>query len=235
MKQETSVVEVIPSLQLPADPSWERARGFVGQIQTGIEGVVRLGLELKALHNQWHNNGRGGDRKSDAAQIKRPLADDRSQDIHPAALAQGWQAKVREEIGISHQAAMRIMDKAMYVKMIASVSSGRSVLYLDSRRREKTLEPTAEHQALAQEAMQEIVVGSATPSRAWAGIVGEGGRRKGRVAERAAVDHAENLKDGLRKLKNSLRHWRKLEPGERAEIECLWSEVAGMLPDTWTV
>jgi hypothetical protein len=217
----------------------------VAQVQSGIEGIVRLGLELKALQDEFHGIGHGGDRKSETARENQASARGRligkgseedRQGIHPAELARGWQARVREEIGISHQAALRIMEKALYVKMISSVSAGRTVAYIDSRRKEQVLEPTEEHIALAKDAMTEVVTGSATPQRAWAGIAGEAARRvTGRTAEKAEIDHYKNIKDGLIKLRTSLRKWRHLEPGQRAELETLWADVQRHLPDTWTM
>jgi FtsZ-binding cell division protein ZapB len=224
----SEVAVLVPKYELPAAPSWERARELAEEVKKSIRAIVLLGMEIEALRNQWFGDGHGGDRKSQEWA--------RNQAPHPcgARSEKGWQAKVRDELGISDDTARRLMDKARYVCMLEDVTRGEEVEYTDSRNKTSKLVPTAEMRQMAFRFLDDVVAGTVNPKRAWAGLVGEGSRRDNTgSANRAPVDHYRNLKGALTALKTSLRQWNKLEPGQRAELETLWADISRKLPDTW--
>jgi hypothetical protein len=245
-KTKNSSVALIPEYVAPADPSWDRARELCGKVRQSIGDIVALGLELKGLRDQWFAQG-GDTRFGHGSPHPAANRDDRPfghGSSHPATnrddrpthgQVRGWQTRVQEELGISHHTALRLIDKARYCSMLKTLSEGEAIEYRDTTQEIKQIHPTEETKARAEAALDDVASGAVAAPRAFAGVVGESHRRNksGGAANRAEVDHAQNLKDGLRKLKNSLRHWRKLEPGQRAEIECLWGEVRRLLPDTW--
>jgi hypothetical protein len=229
-KTKNSSVALIPEYVAPADPSWDRARELCGKVRQSIGDIVALGLELKGLRDQWF--AQGGDTRFGHGS-PHPAANRDDRPTH--GQVRGWQARVQEELGISDDTARRLIDKARYCSMLKTLSEGEAIEYRDTTQEIKQIHPTEETKARAEAALDDVASGAVAAPRAFAGVVGESHRRNksGGAANRAEVDHAQNLKDGLRKLKNSLRHWRKLEPGQRAEIECLWGEVRRLLPDTW--
>jgi hypothetical protein len=146
----------------------------------------------------------------------------------------GWQAKVREELGIGHQTALELIKRARYCCMIRDLAIGESVQYLNAKKEVQNVEPTPEMSELAKAALEDVASGHASPSRSWAGITGEGTRvKKGASMKREEVDHSRNIRDGLIKLKTSLRHWKKLDPAQRAELEVIWGDVVKHVPETW--
>jgi hypothetical protein len=237
MTKKNSSVALIPEYVAPADPSWDRARELCGKVRQSIGDIVALGLELKGLRDQWFAKGAGGggDRMSQAYKNHLAAGCGEVVDRPTHGQVRGWQARVQEELGISDDTARRLIDKARYCSMLKTLSEGEAIEYRDTTQEIKQIHPTEETKARAEAALDDVASGAVAAPRAFAGVVGESHRRNksGGAANRAEVDHAQNLKDGLRKLKNSLRHWRKLEPGQRAEIECLWGEVRRLLPDTW--
>jgi hypothetical protein len=161
---------------------------------------------------------------------------------------QGWQAKVREELGISDDTARRIIERGQYVAMLDEVRRGEPIQYITSRREPREVLPTGEMSKLAAEALENVARGAVAPKRAWAGVVGEANRSAGNSAgakDRAPVNHFEVLRQALVSLRNSLPHWSELDIDERAELERLWllgerskkkrhiAPVWSLIPETW--
>lgn len=239
-KEQTAVqvaetaVEVVTDWDLPEDASWDRARDMGRKVGTGIESIVRLAKELEGLRKQfWFSGGatRFGSGRGfpsrEKGQEERPLI------THQQTM--GWQAKVREELGITHKTAAKIMERGFTIHMMLQLKAGKPVRYLDSHRHEQTMESTPELQERVTDALADVAYGTVAAPRAWAGLVGEATRRwkQGGSAHRAAVDHYANIKGALTALGNSLRHWKALEPGQRAELETMWANVARKVPETW--
>jgi hypothetical protein len=138
----------------------------------------------------------------------------------------GWQAKVREELGISDDTARRwMLDSQRYSQMLA-ISSG-AVDQVDGQK------ITTEVKERTQEALGAIQLDpTARPARLWAGLWGAGAT-KGK--QRAAVDHARNIRRAVIAFATSLEHWSELSAAQRAEIEEGWAEVvdAKLIPSTW--
>lgn len=233
----TTAVELVPHWEPPSEPSWFRAREYADKVRESCVAIIQLGVELHALRERFYAQGKGGggDQRSGRNITSPHGCGEVIQEVHPAELRRGWQAKVQEELGISDDTARRIMDRARYVGMIKALAEGDDVEYTDSKKQVREVQANEERKQLASAALDEIVAGTASPQRAWAGVVGETTRReKGRTPARAPVDHYKNIKGGLTALKTSLRKWKTLEPGQRAELEVLWSEVRKALPETWT-
>jgi hypothetical protein len=230
MKTTTvTALEVIPKYVVPEDPSWARARGYCEQIKASVEAIIKLGCELVALRKQYL--AQGGETRFGYGSSQ---GCDEPQNTVTHAQQFGWQAKVREELGISHHTALRLMERSRYVAMLSDVASGELVEYRDTKGEIKSVEPSPELQEQAANALDEVVAGAVNAGRAWAGVVGEGKRKaSGATHARADVDHYEVLKGALKSMRNSLKHWRALEPGQRAELETLWAEVSSKLPETW--
>lgn len=229
----TTAVELVPHWEPPSEPSWAKAREYADKVRESCIAIIHLGVELHALRAKYFDCGHG--QRNDLKQLPPQGCGGSLQGTHPAELRRGWQAKVREELGISDDTARRIMDRARYVGMIKALAEGDDVEYTDSKKQVREVQANEERKQLASAALDEIVAGTASPQRAWAGVVGETTRReKGGTPERAPVDHYKNIKGGLTALKTSLRKWKTLEPGQRAELEVLWSEVRKALPETWT-
>jgi hypothetical protein len=221
--------EVIPSWQFPQTPSWDRARSLCADLRKTVENVIALGLEITALRREFFREGQGKGGGRYASKLPRLS---RENDLQ--FCQRGWQATVQEELGISHVTALEVMKRARYCCMIRDLAIGESVKYLDSKKEIRDVEPTPEMSEMAKVALDDVAAGHASPARAWAGITGEGTRvKKGTTPKREEVDHARNIRDGLIKLKTSLRHWKKLDPAQRAELEVIWGDVVKHVPETW--
>jgi hypothetical protein len=237
--KETTAVTTIPKWEMPGEPSWDRARELVGNVRRSVEDIIRLGIELHALREQWFASGQGGggDRKSQSYKITSgqgcPEVIGKGQQIEFRDVL-GWQRKIEAELGFSHKTASRIIERAQYTAMLAEVADGRPVKYVNTRNEEVICEPTNEVSRLSREALEDVVTGSKSPQRAWVGVTGEGKRLgPNGVRGKAHTDHKNNIKTALTKLRTSLKEWKKLSPADRHEIEELWSKVAKLLPDTW--
>ena len=217
--------------------SWERARELWGEAQERArrsgDALVELGRVLARLRTEYYNQGRGGDYKSDAyknhsnrgvGMIEKGLQ------MPLPVSKKGWEAEVFAETGIPAWTARRIIDDAKYTLMSRGLADGEPVTYPDSKGNNVTLEPTEKLQAQAKKALADINLGLVKPSRAWAGICGEG-QREGK--ERAEVDHAAVMMKALRSLRSSAKEWNHIDPEDRADIEGLWNEVRETLPATW--
>ncbi len=214
------VPEIPTELYPPAEPSWDRARAYVSDVRRSIMAVIHLGVEIRALQEQYFAQG------------------DRT-DMHrkPSAnVSKGWQQKVQDELGVSHMTAYRIIERAESLVCMRRIEIGEAVSYHDNRSNsQRTLEPTPELQQQASKAIEAVVAGSIAAPRAWAGLIGEGSRisSQGGSAARAAVDHHRNIMQALTKLKNSMRQYDYLDKEQRGEIEDCWNEVLPLIPKTF--
>jgi hypothetical protein len=217
-------MEVLPP---DAEPSWERARALIRGIGKGAEAIIRLGEEIKGLRKQFFNQGGSG------KFTVRDRGVPNREDSFPRNET-GWRAKVEEELGICAKTALRLIERGLYTELLTEVAAGNEVEYQDTKKDIKRITPTPEMQQMAKSALVDVTTGVLNPSRAWAGIAGEGTRRAaGGTASRAAVDHAKNILKAFTSLKTSLPKWKKLSPEERAEIELEWESVRKLIPDTW--
>jgi hypothetical protein len=225
--EESAIVRTEPlpqiptDMQLPDDPSWDRARAYVDDVRRSIMAVIHLGLEIRALKDQYEAQGARTDMLGRASIT--------------ANIIKGWKQKVEDELGICHMTAYRIMERAESLVFMRRIEVGESVEYADSRTKEaRTLESTPELQEQATKAIEAVVAGTVAAPRAWAGLVGEASRRsqQGGSASRAATDHARNLKRAIVALRTSLKHWKRISGEDRLELEKDWESVLALLPDT---
>ncbi len=232
----------VAEVPLPQFPSWDKARELAGRIRGGAEAIVELGLELVALKRQFYLVGVGGDRKSAAYKNHSPqgAANDRkgwsNYEIRQAQ--QGWQAAVRDQLGISDDTARRWMERAVVIVQFQQLKAGQAIEYRPTGKRNeppRLLEPTPEVLDRIDEALDNIVTGAVAAPRAFAGVIGESMRRtkQGGAAKKAPTDHAANIRAALTKLETSLPHWRRLDAETRMELETQWAAVQAILPDTW--
>ena len=218
------------SLQIvdaPAHATWAEARKLVEKVRTGARAWLELGEVLEALRTEFFNEGHGGDRRSKAFQNQAP---------HGAALEKGWQAKVREELGISDDTARRYIQgrKAFLIcDSVESAPDGETIDLDDGRSFPITKEARQKAAALK----ESILLGDTPIRRAMPAVAGlfavEGGKGSG---GKAATNHAANTWAALIKARNSIRvqHWRqgKLPGGHTWEdAGFIWAELLRQLPD----
>ncbi|HPA21458.1 MAG TPA: hypothetical protein PLU30_27200 [Verrucomicrobiae bacterium] len=205
---------------LDHDPRWAEVRDFLAAGRRGAEAVVQAGDRLLQLHTAWFRHGSG--RRSDLQPLPQVAA----------KVVTGWQAKVKEELGISDDTARRIIERARYITMMRLFAQGKTVTYCDSKGRTVEVSPTDKMVALAKESLPEIELGAMSPQKAWVGLLGEGTREAmGRQRER--TNHYTVLHRALKSLSESLPKWKRLKPEERAELEQLWGVIREALPETW--
>lgn len=204
----------------PPPASWDEARKLVGEVRKGARAWLQLGEVLEELRSEYfapHRLNAAGPGRGNVGK----------QSPHDAATGEkGWQAKVREELGISDDTARRWMLDAKRYQQLLSITDG-------ATRQIEGQTVTADVRAKAQEALAAIETDpSVRPARLWAGLWGAGAT-KGKA--RAAVDHDRNLRRALVALANSLEHWNDLPADQRMTIEQGWTEIvdAGLIPSTW--
>lgn len=201
------------------DPAFNRARSLVEAVRTGARAWLELGEVLEKLHEQFFKVGSG--RRTDLQPSPHGAAK-----VSELASDRGWQAKVREELGISDDTARRWILDARRYRQLLQITSG------DLREIEGN-KITAAVRKEAEIVLTEIAADpTVRPARKWAGLWGAGATRG---TQRAAVDHARNLERGLKALANSLEHWNELPADSRIRIEAGWAELAesGLIPSTW--
>jgi hypothetical protein len=182
----------------PPHATWGEARKLVDKVRAGARAWLELGEVLESLRAEFFKAGSG--RRNDL----KPAPHD------AAKVEKGWQAKVREELGISDDTARRWMLDAQRHQQMRGITEG-TVLQIEGQR------VTDEVRERAQEALSALAADpSARPARLWAGVWG-GAKTKG--VQRKATDHAMNISNAIAKLKTSLPHWRSIAPDERAFIE----------------
>jgi len=236
-----NAVALIPKCALPAEPSWERARDLIGEVRQTVRAIVLLGLEIQALREQWFDQG-GETRFGDGSTRDSHGRVISTGSPHPAAnrSEKGWQAKVREELGISDDTARRLIEKAHYVTMLEEVTRGEAVEYQDTRNRVIEITPTDEMKQMAFGFLEDVIAGTVNAKRAWAGLIGEGSRRaKGGGAGRAAVDYRKSARPCAVTLKGTFQEWARLDwtedtkDGEEQRAVEAVKEMLRALPETF--
>lgn len=198
--------------QAPA--TWAHARKLVDQVRSGARAWLELGEVLEELRTEFFRVGSG--RRTDLQPSPHGAA--------KVADERGWQAKVREELGISDDTARRWMLDGQRYRQLLAITSGRADQVEDRR-------VTAAVRERAAEALATIEADpSIRPARLWAGLWGADAT-KGK--QRAAVDHAKNIARGLTALQTSLPHWADLTPEQRAALERGWELIRDLLPPTF--
>jgi hypothetical protein len=215
-----------PALQIvneaPPAATWDHARELFGRVLPTVGDWLELGAVLTVLREEFFAQTAGLRRGNSPS----------SHGATPGPDVPGWQAKVREELGISHHTALRYLEKSHYVALLDNARRLKPVTYLRDGE-PVTVKPTAEMGRLAADALNEVLAGTKKPGCAWAGVCGEGLRvAETGKKERAAVDHAMNLSNAIAKLKTSLPHWREIDPHDRADVEAEFNGMKHLLEGT---
>jgi hypothetical protein len=208
----------------PAAATWAEAKRLVAEIRAGGRAWLELGEVLEVLRTEFFAQGAGGggDRKSFAANVK--ITSPHGAVKWSPADERGWQAKVREELGISDDTARRWMLDGHRYRQMRLICAGRvdevdGHLVTDTVRKE------------ARAAIAEIDSDpTMRPARKWAGLWSA---VKTKGSQRKAIDHATNIARGLTALQTSLPHWTDLKPEQRAALERGWELVRPLLPPTF--
>lgn len=199
------------------EASWERARILAGNAKANI---LELGAVLRALHDTWYRTNQGT-----------------RTDLHPvpaAHIKQGWREKVREELGISDDTALRIMEQGRYATMLQEISAGRAISYRPHKADAPVVvHPTPKRQEMATALLNRVLIGDIKASAGWSGLIGETTRADMMDGKKMPTDHANNLLTAIKKLKTSLAHWSKLTAAQRCAVENEWDAVRKLLPETW--
>lgn len=223
-------VEVIPPQ--PIAPSWDRARTLWQSVTRGVEDLIELSKLLLALRKEFFAERLGAGRppKIIASASGRNFPTEKIYSAKPPE--KGWQETVQEQLGISHQTALRLIERGNAVLRIKGIADGEDVRWQDTKGEIKIMRATDEAQRMAQEALPVVVAGILPASRAWAGICGESERSKA-GKRRAEIDYAAVMRRALVSLRNAAASWNLLDPDDRADVENLWYEVRETLPSTW--
>lgn len=204
------------------DPAWDRARSLLA---AGRQNACDLAAEIERLRVAY-NSGHGGDRKSSSQVVN----------LIPG---QGFIAQLRSQLGLHPEQARRIEQSAAYQARIGQVADAEEgeVIHWVEDGEEQSLTVSDAHRELARQALAGMALpGAPKPSRAWAGIAGEGTRVAKRGGkDRAPIDHAMNIAKGLTQLQTSLPHWEELTPQQRAKLEEGWMLIRHLLPKTFLV
>lgn len=216
----------------PIAPSWDRARALWQSASRGAEDLIELSKLLLALRKEFFAERLGAGRppKIIASASGRNFPTEKIYSAKPPE--KGWQETVQEQLGISHQTALRLIERGNAVLRIKGIADGEDVRWKDTKGEIKIMYATEEAQRMAQEALPVVVAGVLPATRAWAGICGESDRSK--VGKRRAdIDYAAVMRRALVSLRNAAAAWNKLDPEDRAIIENLWYDVRETLPATW--
>jgi hypothetical protein len=231
MVNTTAALSVVRAPAPGQDPEFDRARELAAQRDAAegnyILAEVELADEILRLKERF-SLGHGGDRKS------------RSQGVILIANEGGFQAKLAAELGLFPMQAKRILERADYVRRLRLAAAGRPVDYLTGSGKAKKaaiLAPTADTKRLASEALSDVLAGELPPSRAWAGVAGEGNRRasQGGEATRQPVNHYKNCERAQAKWATSLEHFYEFSEDEQNYLTSTWGELlaAGVIPEKW--
>jgi hypothetical protein len=196
----------------PGASTWAVAKRLVAQVRAGGRAWLELGEVLQELRTEYFAQTVG-------------LRRGNSPSPHDAATGEkGWQAKVREELGISDDTARRWMLDGQRYRQMRLICAGKvdevdGHLITDVVRQE------------ANAALVEIDADpTQRPARKWAGLWSA---VKTKGSQRKAVDHATNIARGLTALQTSLPHWNELKPEQRAALERGWELIRPLLPPTF--
>lgn len=221
------VVRDLPATQ-GTDPEFDRLRQLhaIVRAKAGphMEAFIAEADEIQRLRERFLGVGHGGARKGSS--------------FTPVKLDQetGFCAKLKSELGLQPEQAKRLEERADYVRRLRLAAAGQPVPYITGTGRAKeakTFKPDDQAALMARSALEAVMAGDVPPSRAWAGLVGEGKRvAESGKKERAAVDHAMNISNAIAKLKTSLPHWREISAIERAHIENEFNAIKHLMDGT---
>lgn len=186
------------------DPAWDQARELLGM---GRQCASRLTAEIDRLREAYLHQGHGGARRGDQV----------SQSVK-LETAVGFVAQLRDQLGLHPQQAARIEEAAAYqlrIERVAGAEIG-EVIAWDEAGERKSLTVTAAHKECAEQVVDGLSLpGAPRPSRAWAGIVGEGTRVGNYGAgsmERAEPDHLGLWVKATHCIRRIAPRWSKLFP-----------------------
>lgn len=218
-----------------SDISWEHAKELYDTAEDFArrsgEKLIDLSRVLATLKAEFFDQGggckygSGTPARTEASSVDNPF---------PRTTA-GWQEIVRQRLGISARTANRLIERGTKLELIQGLAAGESVIYDDTTGTDKTLEPTQEIQRLAQAAWADVINGTVSAPRAWAGIVGESTRRddQGGAKQRAAVDHAAVMVRAIRSLRAGLKILDQLKVHDRHKVDLAWADMVEDLPPRW--
>lgn len=223
-------VEIIPPQ--PIAPSWDRARTLWQSATRGAEDLIELSVLLLALRKEFYAPGKNSPTTWHKASSASGRSDSTEKIYSAKPPEKGWQETVQAQLGITHQTALRLIERGYAVMRIKGIADGEDVRWQDTKGEIKIMRATDEAQRMAQEALPAVVAGILPASRAWAGICGESERSKA-GKRRAEIDYAAVMRRALVSLRNAAASWNLLDPDDRADVENLWYEVRETLPATW--
>lgn len=214
------------------DPAYDRARELLDRdasdsrqaLDTKCELAAEImGLRARFLRDKSENLKKGQD--SDFTRVKSE---------------EGFVSKLQSELGIHPQKADRIVKTAEYVQRMRLVVDGRTVTYLTGTgktKRQEQFTPTAEAIELAKASLDDVLEGEVSPSRAWAGLVGEGKRVAKTGVARAPVNHYRNCETAIIKLATSIEHYHDFSLEQRNHLDLIFGEVldGNVMPENWRV
>jgi hypothetical protein len=229
--QTAQLPATVPETKLVTlDPAWDRARSLLA---AGRQTACELAAEIERLRDEY-SRGQGGDRGSN--QHGRFGAKSQSVILPQSG---GFQAQRSAQLGLHPEQARRIEESAAYqsrIGQVAEAEEGEVITWTEDGE-EQSLTVSDAHRELARQALASMALpGAPKPSRAWAGIAGEGTRVAKRGGkDRAPIDHAMNIAKGLTQLQTSLPHWEELTPQQRAKLEEGWMLIRHLLPKTFLI
>lgn len=225
--QTAQLPATVPETKLVTlDPAWDRARSLLA---SGRHTACELAAEIERLRGAYLR-----DKSSNLRRGNSPTAQ-----IVPSENPGGFQAQLRAQLGLHPEQARRIEESAAYqarIGQVADAEEGEVITWTEDGE-EQSLTVSDTHRELARQALAGMALpGAPKPSRAWAGIAGEGTRVAKRGGkDRAPIDHAMNIAKGLTQLQTSLPHWEELTPQQRAKLEEGWMLIRHLLPKTFLV
>lgn len=233
----------MPTAQLPAtapetklvtlDPAWDRARQLLA---AGRRTACELAAEIERLRAAYQCDKSDNLRRGNT-RITQSIGNAPTSQFVTSGNDGGFQAQLRAQLGLHPEQARRIEESAAYQSRIGQVAEAEDgeVISWEEAGTEQSLTVSEAHRQLARQALAGLALpGAPKPSRAWAGIAGEGTRvaqRGGR--DRQPINHAMNIAKALTQLQTSLPHWAKISPKERAAIEEGWADIRPLLPPTF--
>ena len=221
--QTAQLPATVPETKLVTlDPAWDRARSLLA---AGRHTACELAAEIERLRAAYSHPA--GLRRGSESQIVIQKNDG------------GFQAQLSAQLGLHPEQARRIEQSAAYqarIGQVADAEEGEVITWTEGGE-EQSLTVSDTHRELARQALASMALpGAPKPSRAWAGIAGEGTRVAKRGGkDRAPIDHAMNIAKGLTQLQTSLPHWEELTPQQRAKLEEGWMLIRHLLPKTFLV
>jgi hypothetical protein len=194
---------------------------LVDEVKRSVVALIELGMQLEGMREQYFAQG--------------SRTDLRGKKFATGEVSKGWMQTITDELGISYKTAERIIERGQTLIMMNQLQLGENVTYFTDRdETESTIESTPEVQQRALAAMEDVVAGTVSAPRAWAGLIGECKRRakQGGSSARAQIDHGNNIRRAITSLRHSFSKWSGIAPETRAEIELAWRDLMQDLPET---